>query len=169
MGGHRSIVELLLEANARVDVGEGPLLRACSNAGYRRDPKIVNLLLDAGANPNDQEKTGRQWTPLMYSSAQGDAEVVQLLLGAQASVDVQSWANVSQMLLAGGHTALMLACRFNQAPIVRMLLDAGASVNLKDENGLSVLDHVYEPSIKAYLTDNKLVKPIDNPKHLHAK
>jgi hypothetical protein len=60
-----------------------------------REPALVEVLLDAGADPNSRDRDGL--TPLMWAAAQGRLELVQLLLSrgadpnAKASYGIMAW------------------------------------------------------------------------------
>jgi ankyrin repeat protein len=64
------------------------------------------------------------YTPLMYAAANGDMEMVRLLLVGGASVDMandKTW------------TALHVAAWFGHLDVCRLLLDWGANVNVVNE------------------------------------
>eukprot|EP00435_Cladocopium_sp_Y103_P005837 s4244_g1.t2 len=86
--GKAKVVELLLAANAPLDVksksGNTPMHSAAANG----KAAVVELLLAANAPLEVQNKNGE--TPLHEAAQYGHAEVVQLLLKAEAQVDVQS-------------------------------------------------------------------------------
>lgn len=83
--GHVEVVKLLLESNAQVNSvenkGNSPL-HACISApllGGVTNPRIVELLLNSGADINLQSKCcGR--TPLHLAAFSGNLELVRLLL-----------------------------------------------------------------------------------------
>jgi ankyrin repeat protein len=66
----------------------------------------------------------------MLASGRGHAEVIRLLLGAGADVNVQS---------NDGSTALMPASMYNHPEVVRLLLGARANVNVQSNNGWTAL------------------------------
>jgi len=70
----------------------------------------------------------RKKTALMYACETGYAQIVQILLDSQASVDVQDYA---------GWTALMLACHGGYTSIVSKLLDCKAVANIEDSEGMT--------------------------------
>jgi hypothetical protein len=80
--GHEGIVQLLLNGGwvDKIDVDE--LIVACEEGHVQ----VVNMMLKAGANPNEVESTEDSdgCTPLISACKENHAEVVQLLLDAGA-------------------------------------------------------------------------------------
>ena len=87
-------------------------------------PKILDLLLAAGADPNERDSNGQP--PLLHSC--GYPQIVHALIAAGADVNAKDRM---------GQTALM---RCWDAASVRELMNAGADVNAKDQFGRTVLD-----------------------------
>jgi ankyrin repeat protein len=82
------------------------LIWAASQNHYQ----IVKMLLDAHADPNQQDHLGL--TALMEAARSGHTQIVQILLDAHANPDLQS---------KKGYTALMLAIFNGHLDIARML------------------------------------------------
>ena len=105
-GGHREIVELLLDKGADVNVEEGGgysnALSAASAGGHR---EVVKLLLDKGADVNKEGGGSFYGNALSAASAGGHREVVELLLDKGADVNAQGgyYSNALEAAKAGGH------------------------------------------------------------------
>lgn len=106
--GHSAIVELLLEKGMEVDrrntKGQSALLFASTGPF----PETVKLLLDHGANPNLTDYL-EHFTPLMHAAAEGNLEVLKLLLaaGAKASMKDVDGDDARSFALQGGHTSVV--------------------------------------------------------------
>jgi hypothetical protein len=127
-GQEDRVEELLkqdIDVNERAEYGWTALLYAAAQ-GY---PRIVQLLLDAGANPDVGNVHGI--TPIMYGARYGNIEVCRPLLEYGADPDLQD---------VYGMTALMVATRLGYADVVEMLLKAGSNVAIKDRNNMTALD-----------------------------
>ena len=84
--GHTAIVQYLLQQGAEVDSRDGekktPLIHACTGPFAA----TVKALIQAGADLNAKDGT-ESFTPLMMAAGLGEAEVVDILLANNASVD----------------------------------------------------------------------------------
>lgn len=139
--GDAAMVDLLLQAGADPrrahPEGETPLM-AAARAG---SVPAARLLLARGADVNAAD-TFQHATALMWASAEGHLDVVDLLLEVGADADRQARVNpLSERHNAdfptGGFTALMFAARSGNDAIVRRLVGGGADVNLKNGDGAS--------------------------------
>ncbi|MBX3355082.1 MAG: ankyrin repeat domain-containing protein [Phycisphaeraceae bacterium] len=112
------------DVNARDEYGGSPVLWA-SGLG---SPEAVQLLIDAGADPNIQDSNGM--TPLMWAATLGNPRSVAVLASTPGirldSVDVIS-----------AETALMRAARNGKAESVKILIDHGAKVDAKNQQGMT--------------------------------
>ncbi|MEM9253440.1 MAG: ankyrin repeat domain-containing protein [Planctomycetota bacterium] len=133
--------------------GATPLLLAIEHD--RTD--LLDALLDAGADPSlsdigdDEQRAGLERSvsmfdmegldamgsptgrfPLGEAAARGDADLVDKLLAAGASVEAADVA---------GQTALILAAQSGQTETLRRLIDAGADVNRADRGKQTPLYH----------------------------
>lgn len=114
-----------INVNERAEAGWTSLLYA-SAQGY---PRIVQLLLDAGANPDIGNIHGI--TPLMYGARYGNIDVCRILLENGANTDLQDMYGI---------TALMVATSLGHADVVDMLLDIGVNTAIKNRDDMTALD-----------------------------
>eukprot|EP00792_Barthelona_sp_PAP020_P005305 TRINITY_DN2594_c0_g1_i1.p1 TRINITY_DN2594_c0_g1~~TRINITY_DN2594_c0_g1_i1.p1 ORF type:complete len:676 (+),score=181.11 TRINITY_DN2594_c0_g1_i1:32-2029(+) len=101
-----------------------PLHIAVSNSQFY----ALEILLEAGANPNVQDLEGN--TPLLLSCIHGKSDYVKYLLKYHADIHIVN---------KGGFNALFAACEHGYWDIVDLLLNKGADPNFRDENGVSCL------------------------------
>lgn len=131
-----AIAEYLINSGARLSAtdstGKTPLYIAVDNG---RD-KVRDLLISAGANLDTQRNDG--WTPLINAVYDGKPEAAKALLEAGASVSVQA---------DGGWTALHITAnsrsngnREHDLKMARMLVEAGAGLEARKENGSTPLN-----------------------------
>jgi len=71
------------------------------------------------------------WTPLHYACSRGHFEVAQFLLANGAIVDSMS---------PGNTTPLMMAVQSGNEQLVKLLLDKGADIQIRNTNGLTAID-----------------------------
>lgn len=136
-------VAALLIANPKTDIeiqdksGENAMMLAALNG----DLELVNLLIS-----KDAEVNKKGWAPLHYAAANGNDNIVKVLLDHSAYVDAGS---------PNGTTPLMMAARGNHVSTVKLLLDNGADLTVKNQIGLTALDfakHYKAPDVVEGLT-----------------
>lgn len=157
--GHAAMVHCLLNAGAQLELVEDR-----GHALMFKDyltPALANTLLRKGLKINCTNALRE--TPLHVASARGNLALVEFLLasgadphrrcmfGCTALHDGQQEAGVAERLLRYGaqvnarddlgRTPLMLACDFNNIPLVRLLLAHQASLEAKSEGGWTALDY----------------------------
>lgn len=131
--------------------GESPLFSAVLRAD------VVERLLKAGAPLNHKNMLGK--TVLIQAVQYNSLDTVKVLLAAGANVNEGMTAADSEDATkandtcfynysVGSRTPLMYACAFAGAPMINLLLDAGASKSALDSKG---------EDAASYLKDNKLV------------
>lgn len=119
----------LLIANKATDVdlsnksGETPLMIASINGDL---PVVKSLVLQRKAQI---DHVG--WTPLHYACARGHLDVAQFLISNGALIDSLSQGNT---------TPLMMAVQSGNEVLVKLLLDKGADLQLRNSQGLSAID-----------------------------
>eukprot|EP00961_Rhodomonas_salina_P241802 3266456-Rhodomonas_salina.1 len=99
--------------------------------------KDVQLLLDAGCSPHITTTRSAE-TALHKAAAEGHAEVLAVLLAANADPEAKN---------SRGDTALILASRKGLEGAVNALLDAGADVNCVDSDGRTPLSYCCETGL----------------------
>lgn len=90
----------------------------------------VKQLLAEGYSPDQIDENS--YTALMHAARNGHLEVVETLIKAEACLNKSDYLKKAQ-------TALMLAINKRNCSIVTLLLEAGASVRITDNNENSVL------------------------------
>ena len=140
-------------------------------AAYRNNVEIAKVLIDAGADVNAQDDT--QQSAYLISTSDGYLELLRLTLAAGADVHSLDSYNGTGLIRAAdrGHveiikellktdinidhvnrlnwTALLEAIILGDGgqrhtEVVRLLVDAGANVNLADGNGVTPLGHAQQ-------------------------
>lgn len=154
------ILKALLEAHADVHAqNEGALRHAIGGTS----PKAVQLLLDAGANPNPTfDPKSNSDTPLTsatscrYENCPGSLEMVKLLVAKQADINGQGALSRTALDAAGssgnievvrfllglnpslsgriGESALGLAARRGATDLVKTLLERGVSPDVPSQS-----------------------------------
>lgn len=133
--------------NSRIQKDERPIAAtesdlALMKAARKGHTEVVKTLLENGANINAQDEDGE--TALIVAAQNGHTETVKILLENGADVNIIAtyasyYRNLSTADLRAkdydGNTALAKAAHRGAVEIVKMLLDAGAKVNIKDEFG----------------------------------
>ena len=102
---------------------------ALMTAAVSADNKTIELLL-AGGIPPDLEEQVQGLTALAIAASNGQTNTVQLLLQAEASIDLRVFK---------GRTALMAAAGNGHTDTVLVLLDNGAEVDINDDDGWTAL------------------------------
>ena len=111
------------------------------------DEKRVRELIAAGAKLGVVDGVG--YSALHYASDTGHERIVELLLdgkyeGKGANIDLQTPAR--------GWSSLILATIYDREAVVRLLLERGADMTLRDRYGRTALSLAkYNPAIRALL------------------
>jgi len=97
---------------------------------YEANNKIIELLIDKGANLNIKDKMGN--TPLSLTIKHNDYPNAGRLILAGADLNIQD---------NDGYTALIgaITAEKNQLEIAKLLIEKGADLNIQNNNGNTVL------------------------------
>jgi ankyrin repeat protein len=165
--------------------GGRPDLPSTDNTtGYQ----VAEMLLAKGANPNAQLKLRPRYrngvfdrggdqilstgaTPLLLASKVGDADSIKLLLKYHALIDLPNSMGVTPLMAAAGmgHSFNPSRGRFKTdeegAEDVKLLKEAGATVNGADLQGLTALhsaaEHGWNDTVKVLVADGADLQPKD--------
>ena len=147
VAGFEDTARILLDAGAQINssqssAGSTALFGAMSplvSMEYRQiccvervDCKLVQMLLDRGADPNVRDSSGRR--PVHFAAMHGFDHKVDILIDRGALVDADE----------DDATPLMMATEGHHAAVVRRLIQMGASINRRDNQGQSALVRVIQ-------------------------
>ncbi|WP_290699871.1 ankyrin repeat domain-containing protein [Lacinutrix sp.] len=107
-------------------------------ASYSENIEVVSFLVNKVKDINGNSDYG---TPLMAATYKGNVEIVELLLNNNAITDLQDQK---------GETAAHLAVMFKKIEILKLLVEAKADFEIKNNNEKSPIDYA-----KLY-NDNKI-------------
>lgn len=124
LSGHTKMVQLLLKNGANVNFGKEGGAGSLSFAVAEGHADIVKLLIKAGAKIKTSALAEKL---IVCSAAAGNAEVFSTLIKAYPRLG--SWKNY----------ALITAAKYGHAEIVKILLNKGAFVDQKDQEGATPL------------------------------
>lgn len=134
-GNHVEAARLLIAAgadvNAKDSISDTPFLYA----GAEGRNEILKMALGAGADLASTNRYGG--TALIPAAHHGHPETVKILLGTKIKID-----HINRL----GWTALIEAVILSDGgkihtEIVKLLVDAGANVNIADRDGVTPLNH----------------------------
>jgi uncharacterized protein len=166
--GETLVVRRLLAERVNVNMRDGRGRTALLAATQRNHADVARLLINEGADVNAKDFI--QDTPFLVAGAEGRAEILKLMLGAQPDLkSVNRFGGTAlipachrghvetvKLLLTTaidkdhvnhlGLTALMEAVVLgdggpHHSEIVRLLVAAGANVNIPDRDGVTPLGH----------------------------
>lgn len=132
MVGHRDILELLLDKIkwiTKPDEYKLCLDGALSRAIISNNADIIQLLIDRGADKN--RRIGKHNQPLLsIAIIENKLTSADVLIKNKADINAQD---------TFGASPLMWAAFINNEEAVKMLVDAGAKTNIKDDKGKTAL------------------------------
>jgi ankyrin repeat protein len=130
-----SVAQRLIEREADVNLPGRSGVTPVSAAAFRGNDAIVEALLARGAADREPDQTGK--TPIVYAAAAARLDVVMRLLSRRIDVNTRYPNEL---------TLLMWACGPDEATpeaeavkVVQRLLEAGASVDDRDDRGRTAL------------------------------
>lgn len=130
--GEKDIVRLLLSrganANGAAALRSPPLHYAIANL---RDPEMVSILLEGGANVNAPDPQQEGILPLERATRDGNAEIVHMLL--QRGADPNMAGTMSR------DPPFMVALRRQNMGIIRAFVERGVNVNMTSRDGLPAI------------------------------
>jgi ankyrin repeat protein len=129
----RELIAAGADVNVKDHSEQSAYLIATSEVGD--DPRLLELTLGAGADVD--AKDGYNGTGLIRAAERGNSGIVERLLAAGSNVD-----HVNRL----GWTALLEAVILGDGGrahvrTVRLIVDAGADVGVRDKDGLTALQH----------------------------
>jgi ankyrin repeat protein len=152
--GHASVCEILAQRNASLDVVDGRYRStALMFAAFKGHTETCEILIQHNASLDLQRKGG--YTALMYAAQNWHIPIVDSLVLHKASLDIQDEQGDSALMFAAcqghtpivdslvqhnaslnlqdedGYTALILAAYHGHLDAARVLLIAGADIDLK--------------------------------------
>lgn len=148
--GHIAVARALLAARAEVNALDERRYDALTQASARGDHAMVDLLLAAGADVR-LVTSPYDGTALIAAAHHGHVEVVRALLARRPNIDHVNnlgWTAVMEAVVLGDggprHTETL-----------RLLIAAGANVNIPDRNGATPLAHARQ---RGYIEMIKLLE-----------
>lgn len=155
--------ELLLEYGAAVNKPDELYL---GEAADRDMIETARLLLAKGADPNGAEERSKGWTPIRRALVRSNLELMKMLVAAGADPQITDagretmlfdidWDEASPEFIDfvlrlgidinqqsnAGDTILMQQVHLRNAKAVQRLLKAGSDVTIRNNQGLTAMDH----------------------------
>jgi ankyrin repeat protein len=116
--GNPEVVELLIKANADLNLQNKDGFTAMIHAACRTDFQAIRLLSEAGL----QDKS--VYSTMAHEARWKDEEAVRLLVEANADINCQ---------IKDGSTALHISCQHEHGRMVDLLMKHGADTNIKNK------------------------------------
>ena len=146
--GSTAVIAGLLDAGADIDAPGADGQTALMALARSNRVDTARLLIERGANVNAKE-SWRGQTALMWAAAQHQAALVKLLIEHGAEIDARSAVNDWPRQVSGeprrmyrpfgGLTPLLFAAREGCVECARLLVEAGADIDLPDPKNVTPL------------------------------
>jgi ankyrin repeat protein len=174
--GSIEIVKLLIAYKADLTVRDTYSRTPLHAAAEEGNAKIAKLLIGAGADVNarqlkfslpcgsGEEHTPSQNTPLHFAAACGNPETIKVLLAAGAKIDAVNVHGLTPLMSTVKPPLYTAVNEKSQLKNVETLLAAGADVNMKDEKGLTALDHAEVQGVVELLKKHVAKPGVAKPK-----
>lgn len=165
--GHMEVAEYLVKKGAAIDHADVNGLTPLHFAAYNEQPEIAAFLIERGADASATTVNGS--TPLHGAVYNGDVATMTLLLENGADPNVRNSAGYTPLLsgvranadlatveilvehgadvydrVHEGSSVLMFACAAGNVDIVRYFIDAGVSVNARNDHQWAAIHNAAE-------------------------
>lgn len=118
------VLQFLVDAGAKIESHPNKVSPLFDTSAMKVSPKIVPLMVRAGADPNQPDAFGE--TPLVHVARGGLSDVARELLHYPIDVDAKN---------RFGETVLLLTMRENFPFTALTLIEAGANIDTTDNKG----------------------------------
>ncbi|KPK36438.1 MAG: hypothetical protein AMJ65_16175 [Phycisphaerae bacterium SG8_4] len=148
------MAKLLIARGGDINSKGYPVLNSAIHE-KRRD--LCEFLIQRGANVNAEDKWGR--VSLHYAIRNEDLDIMNILIANGADVDIKHTGRYTplQYTHSGGETLLQYAAIGGRTEAAKLLLEAGANVDAKNDGGQTAL-HVILDLTKSKYTYYRLSK-----------
>lgn len=154
--GHFDTSLFMLESgadpNIKTKMGDTALHQAADNRLY----KLAELLIKYKADPDIQQNDGE--TPLHLSCFKGDFDMVKILLEAKSNPNIQNYTF--------GKTPIHYAVDYSYGNITSLLVQYGASLEVRDKHGKTAKDIARNSEIQNLLGNNSIYVPSPEPSYI---
>jgi ankyrin repeat protein len=150
LAGNTEIIRKLLKAKADPDAANAGGMSALMIIARTPNAAAAEALVKAGADVNAKESSRGQ-TALIMAAAQGQPEVVRVLMKAGADPEIRTPSNLGQRQVSaepraqqrpvGNMNALMYAARQGCALCAKYLIEGGANPSVSDPENTTALQY----------------------------